>query len=153
MDNTAVQDGYQLYHHTFIFTSKGDWAVIQQGMNASNKRARRYHWLGSQVEDFVNEPHNAICCDQREKQILNLVDRKSDDSRQTITSLSCAKPEEITKEYKKLILPPAIPFMRKISSPKIWNGSCSKHMNSSLPILKLSFPYQGLVLRPSAPFP
>jgi len=67
VDNTAVQDGYQLYHHTFIFTSKGDWAVVQQGMNTNTKRARRYHWLGSRVEDFVNEPHSAICCDQRGK--------------------------------------------------------------------------------------
>ena len=118
VDNTAVQDGYQLYHHTFIFTSKGDWAVIQQGMNTNTKRARRYHWLGSRVEDFVNEPHNAICCDQREKQILNLVDRKSDGTRQTITSLSCAKPEEITKEYKKLILPSRHSLYEKDIQPK-----------------------------------
>lgn len=105
VDNTAVQDGYQLYHHTFIFTIKGDWAVVQQGMNTNNRRARRYHWLGSKVDDFVNEPQNAICCDHKEKQVLNLVDRTSLKARQTITSLSCAKPGEIAEEYKKLILP------------------------------------------------
>ena len=50
MDNTAVQDGYQLYHHTFIFTAQGNWAVVQQGMNTGAKRARRYHWLGDKVK-------------------------------------------------------------------------------------------------------
>jgi hypothetical protein len=33
VDNTCVQDGYDLYHHMFIFTKDGDWSVIQQGMN------------------------------------------------------------------------------------------------------------------------
>jgi len=54
------KDGYQLYHHTFIFTRRGSWAVIQQGMNDNTKYARRYHWLGKSVTDFVNEPHSAI---------------------------------------------------------------------------------------------
>ena len=33
VDNACVQDGYNLYHHMFIFTKNGDWAVVQQGMN------------------------------------------------------------------------------------------------------------------------
>jgi hypothetical protein len=28
VDNSALQDGYQLYHHTFFFTADGSWAVI-----------------------------------------------------------------------------------------------------------------------------
>src|SRR5210317_1396689 len=40
VDNTALQDGYQLYHHTFLFTSKGSWSVVQQGMNDQNRYAR-----------------------------------------------------------------------------------------------------------------
>src|SRR6187455_2745411 len=31
VDNAAVQDGYQLYHHVFLFTASGDWSVVQQG--------------------------------------------------------------------------------------------------------------------------
>ena len=46
VDSTAVQDGYQIYHHCFFFTREGDWAVVQQGMNTDLKWARRYHWLG-----------------------------------------------------------------------------------------------------------
>ncbi len=51
VDNSCVQDSYQLYHHSFFFTEKGDWAVVQQGMSASN--ARRYHWLSGNVRSFV----------------------------------------------------------------------------------------------------
>lgn len=105
VDNTAVQDGYQLYHHTFIFTAKGEWAVVQQGMNAVSKRARRYHWLGDKVSDFVNEPHNAICCDRKEKNVLNLVAKSSAATRSTIASLSALTPEAVTREYTQLVLP------------------------------------------------
>ncbi|MGD0152587.1 MAG: DUF763 domain-containing protein [Thermacetogeniaceae bacterium] len=105
VDNTAVQDGYQLYHHTFIFTAKGEWAVVQQGMNTGSKRARRYHWLGDKVSDFVNEPHNAICCDRKEKDVLNLVARASTATRSTIASLSALTPEAVTREYTQLVLP------------------------------------------------
>ncbi len=44
IDNTCIQDGYQLYLHNFILTSDGKWAVVQQGMNNDNGMARRYHW-------------------------------------------------------------------------------------------------------------
>ncbi len=60
VDSAAVQDGFQLYHHVFLFTPTGQWSVIQQGMNADAKTARRYHWLGETVDDFVCEPHGAI---------------------------------------------------------------------------------------------
>ena len=59
VDNAAVQDSYQLYHHAFVFTENGTWAVVQQGMNASTNYARRYHWFTAR--DFVDEPHSAIC--------------------------------------------------------------------------------------------
>jgi len=34
--------------------------VVQQGMDTESRWARRYHWLGESVEDFVCEPHAAI---------------------------------------------------------------------------------------------
>jgi len=43
VDSSAIQDGYQLYHHTFLFTTSGSWAVVQQGMNEATRYARRYH--------------------------------------------------------------------------------------------------------------
>ena len=107
IDNTAIQDGYQLYHHTFLFTKAGKWSVIQQGMNADNRYARRYHWNSEGVKNFVCEPHQAICCDMKGKS-LNMVAQESEQTRQVATTLSKEKPEKIVSEIKKveqLILP------------------------------------------------
>jgi hypothetical protein len=115
VDSAAVQDGYQIYHHCFFFTSRGDWAVIQQGMNEETRYARRYHWLSTGVKDFVCEPHWAVCCDQRNKG-LNLVALESEKSRQTITELSHEGPEFLITEGKKvneLYLPMEHPIPRE----------------------------------------
>jgi hypothetical protein len=102
VDSSAVQDGYQLYHHTFLFTNRGSWAVIQQGMNEVARYARRYHWLGEAVTNFVNEPHSAILSEAR-GQALNLVASESDPARTTITEIATnQKPESIVLDLKKL---------------------------------------------------
>lgn len=101
VDNTAVQDGYQLYHHVFVFTYSGDWCVIQQGMNENKETARRYHWLNDNVKSFVNEPHTAICCDKRGT-TLNMVALESEDARQVCTALSKEKPEKVIREMNKI---------------------------------------------------
>ncbi|MDR5694350.1 MAG: DUF763 domain-containing protein [Armatimonadota bacterium] len=102
VDSAAVQDGYQLYHHTFLFTREGAWAVIQQGMNPSTRYARRYHWLSDQVLSFVCEPHLAVCCDRRGK-VLNLVAQESERAREVITDLSREQPERIGREWEKVL--------------------------------------------------
>ena len=79
VDNALVQDGYQLYHHAFFFTEKGEWAVVQQGMNDSY--ARRYHWLSDRLESFVEEPHNAICSQRQEQTVLDLTAEESRENR------------------------------------------------------------------------
>jgi hypothetical protein len=100
VDSAAVQDGYQIYHHTFFFTQTGEWAVVQQGMNEETRYARRYHWFSQGVEDFVCEPHWAVCCDQR-KGGLNLVAQESEKMRQAITELSHEKPDALIAEGKR----------------------------------------------------
>ncbi len=101
VDNNALQDGYQLYHHTFFFTSKGKWAVIQQGMNDQNHLARRYHWLSDNVSDFVNEPHTGIASERKEK-VINLIAKESEEARKINAKIACEKPEKTIKEIKKL---------------------------------------------------
>src|SRR6059058_4981117 len=44
VDNNAIDDGFQIYLHTFVVTATGEWAVVQQGMNQQTGMARRYHW-------------------------------------------------------------------------------------------------------------
>jgi hypothetical protein len=102
VDNSALQDGYQLYHHTFLFTNNGCWAVVQQGMNEVNRYARRYHWLGEAVTDFVCEPHAAICSQGR-GEVLNLVASESAPARTTITSIATEQPSEgILSDMKRI---------------------------------------------------
>jgi len=101
VDNTAVQDGYQLYHHTFFFVPSGEWAVVQQGMNDANGYARRYHWLSMGVEDFVNEPHAAICSERRGQLVLNLVAEESDEARRASALLAAEPPDKLAGELRK----------------------------------------------------
>jgi len=108
VDSNAVQDGYQLYHHVFCFTKNGDWAVIQQGMNEENRYARRYHWLGEKVSDFVCEPHSAVCAEANAA-TLNLVAKESADARDTIADITRQEnPDKIMEQLqvlKNLALP------------------------------------------------
>ena len=92
VDNSAVQDGYQLYHHSFVFTEKGQWCVVQQGMSDETSMARRYHWLSDNVRDYVNEPHAAVCCDSVAP-TLNLVAAESAGVRSASAMLAGQKPE------------------------------------------------------------
>ena len=120
VDSAAVQDGYQIYHHVFLFDRDSNWAVVQQGMNESNGFARRYHWLSSSVDDFVNEPHAAICCDQR-KPSLNLVAKSSEGTRHTTTELSNENPVTLVGELhrlKSLSLPKRHEILVSDISPK-----------------------------------
>jgi hypothetical protein len=103
VDSAAVQDGYQLYHHAFFFTPSGGWCVVQQGMHDSNGMARRYHWLASRLQSFVNEPHAAICA-QAESPTLNLVASESDGTRTASATLAREKPDVVLRALRDLPL-------------------------------------------------
>lgn len=102
VDNTALQDGFQLYQHCFIFSNSGEWIVIQQGLNENTRWARRYHWLGSGVSDFVCEPHNAICCDHK-VDTLNMVARESSRAREISKDIANTPTHKVIGEFKKIV--------------------------------------------------
>jgi hypothetical protein len=102
VDNSAIQDGYSLYHHTIFFTTDGNWCVIQQGMNPENQYARRYHWLSENVKSFVCEPHAAICALKKEKVVLNLVAKESEATRKTNASLARKHPDRLFREWRNI---------------------------------------------------
>ncbi len=85
VDSSCVQDGYRLYHHTFIMSEDGDWAVVQQGM--MERFARRYHWLSENVSDFVEEPHSGIVCERAENIVLDMTARESEEARKASLDL------------------------------------------------------------------
>ena len=104
VDNTAIQDGFQLYTHNFIVSDTGKWAVIQQGMNDATSTARRYHWHSESLTSFVDDPHTSIY-GQNTGYILNMVDKQANSSRNGIMQIAAEKPEYMLKEINKLILP------------------------------------------------
>lgn len=101
VDNTALQDGYTLYHHAILFTKEGEWAIIQQGMNPATRMARRYHWLSEEGLDFVNEPHKAICCN-KQGIALNMVAKESENARNICTELIKKSPDKLITSIKKI---------------------------------------------------
>lgn len=117
IDNTAVQDGYQLYHHVFFFTKDRKWAVVQQGMNKVNHYARRYHWLSSNIKDFVCEPHSGII-GKKEEGVLNFVSLEHEKLRENINTVSKEHPDKNIKEFKKFKMPSSHSFGLEIINPK-----------------------------------
>jgi hypothetical protein len=101
VDNSALQDGYSIYHHTIIFTSSGEWSVVQQGMNTENKMARRYHWFSEELKDYTCEPHRGIITDGFTKP-LNMVSVDSTGARQVSTEIASESPDKTLSELKKI---------------------------------------------------
>ena len=103
IDNTAIQDGFQLYLHSFVVTIEGEWTVIQQGMNPNNRMARRYHWLSSAFRSYMEEPHTSVC-GKNQGLILNLTDRLATPTKSGILELTKESPSKIMDEVS-IILP------------------------------------------------
>ena len=101
VDNNAVQDGFQLYQHNFILTRSGNWAVVQQGMNTDERKARRYHWCSTNLRSFVEEPHSGVVGDNRGK-ILNLTDVEARSARSSILEMSREEPERMLREIVQI---------------------------------------------------
>jgi len=104
VDNTAVQDGFQLYIHNFILSNEGDWTVVQQGMREGDAMARRYHWHSENLKSFVDEPHTAVC-GMNQGEILNLTASEADMTRQTILDIARQKPERMMQDIQQLVMP------------------------------------------------
>ena len=99
VDNSCIQDSYQLYHHSFFFTEKGDWVVVQQGMN--DRYARRYHWLSDNVKSFVEEPHSGICTDRFERKTLDMTANESEEARKISVDLVRDNPEHLKRYFRR----------------------------------------------------
>ncbi len=104
VDNNAIQDGFQIYLHTFVVTKEGEWAVVQQGMNDGSGMARRYHWHSAQMESFVKEPHTFIY-GANQGAILNLTHKEAGSAQQGVMALLKEPPAVMLPEIRKAIMP------------------------------------------------
>ncbi len=101
VDSAAVQDGFDLYLHSFIVTREGRWCVVQQGMNESRREARRYHWLSENLQSFIDSPHSGIE-GKNQGSIMNLADARADRNRRAGLELVHFGPDTTIGVLKKL---------------------------------------------------
>jgi len=104
VDNNAIGDGFQLYLHSFVVSTSGEWAVVQQGMNPSSRLARRYHWHSAEVRDFTSNPHSAIL-GQPQGMILNLVDARAAHAQWALLNIVEQPIASSLAEVRKLTMP------------------------------------------------
>jgi uncharacterized protein len=104
IDNNAIADGFQIYLHSFILTSDGDWAIVQQGMNEASRLARRYHWHSAAVRDFTADPHTAIV-GQHAGTIRNLVDGRARPAQDALLTIARADPAKTLADVRRLEMP------------------------------------------------
>ncbi|HTF17580.1 MAG TPA: DUF763 domain-containing protein [Chryseolinea sp.] len=104
VDNTAVQDGFQVYLHTFIIAKNGEWAVVQQGMNEHSGMARRYHWKSGTFASFLETPHTFIY-GQNQGEILNLTDKNAQRTKDSILNVTQQDPAYMLPEIRKIVMP------------------------------------------------
>jgi len=131
VDNTAIQAGYQLYHHAFLVTRDEKWSVIQQGMSDEDSSARRYHWLSDNVTNFVVEPENAIVCDKKRQAALNMVAKASEASRRASVDLA----KEPTRKLMNLIQSASKPLNQ--TSLRKWLPAVDDPWQQTLTSLKM----------------
>jgi hypothetical protein len=99
IDNAAVQDDHQLYHHVFVFNERGTWAVIQQGLNLDQRYARRYHWYSKDMNDFTIDPHNTIMGQRNKEAVLDMVTKQSLNCQKTCVDLMNDHPQHLQKDW------------------------------------------------------
>ena len=104
IDNNAIDDGFQIYLHSFIVTTDGEWAVVQQGMNEVGRTARRYHWHSATVGDFVADPHTAIVGEPWGR-IPNLVDARARHAQDALLTIARTPPAVTLAEARRLSMP------------------------------------------------
>jgi hypothetical protein len=108
VDSSLVQDGFQIYHHSFFFSRNGVWAVVQQGMNEKNVTARRYHWFSDTAKNMVFEPHSGIISDGQHTG-LNMTAKESENTQKISTELVQGSYNTLMKDLK---------LLRKYSTPQ-----------------------------------
>jgi hypothetical protein len=107
VDGAAVQDGYALYLHAFVVADDGSWVVVQQGMDAVSRRARRYHWLSEGLTSFVEAPHAAIEGSPRGA-IVNLTDRRAAPARAAQVALVSGGPDAVVTALRSMAAAPRL---------------------------------------------
>ncbi|HPX25036.1 MAG: hypothetical protein BWX56_00908 [Euryarchaeota archaeon ADurb.Bin023] len=122
IDSAAIQDGFDLYHHVTIFSDKGKWSVIQQGLNTEGGYARRYHW-SNRIDNYIEEPHTGIVSDIVKIKTLDLTSKDSTETRSIIPDIIKEGPGRVRRLIESLIDIKQTSLMSFIDESNIINTS------------------------------
>jgi len=128
VDSALIQDGFQIYHHSFMFSRNGSWAVVQQGMNTANLTARRYHWYSQKVTDLVCEPHSGIISQVRVP-AMDLTSKESGDTRKVSIELVQGSYSNLMKDIQ-VIRRHSSPLSRMVSLRSGEAGATFLHLEN-----------------------
>lgn len=120
VDTAAIQSGYKIYHHTIAFDDRGNWAVVQQGMNVMRGKARRMHWASLGLKSYTVKPHSGIFSECEEDSVLNMTDPDAEDSRKAVLELASKDIDKVRsvmnlKDYQ-LTLDPLAKDIEKVEA-------------------------------------
>lgn len=107
IDNSVLQDSFDLYHHTIIFDENAKYVVIQQGMNEFSSYARRYHWIYEDVKEkgYFSNSHSGIITSFKLPKVIDLSSKKSEEARKQCVDLAKEKIGNLKKEIINLTTP------------------------------------------------
>jgi len=145
VDSSLVQDGFQIYHHSFFFSVKRSpsgisgpsaWTVVQQGMNTVSQTARRYHWFSDTITDLVCEPHSGIASQIKQRSVLNLTAKESQKNQKISRQLATlgygrfAKDIEIIRKHSS--------ELSRMIALRLRSGRALRRQGESLTLLELA---------------
>ncbi len=70
-------------------------------MNTETKYARRYHWLGEEVDELLNDPHSGISCDKKTPNTLNMSSKDSEEAQKISVDLINDNPNHLRQYFKR----------------------------------------------------
>ncbi|MEM4312405.1 MAG: DUF763 domain-containing protein [Nitrososphaerales archaeon] len=134
VDNAAIQDGYQIYHHSMIISEKGQWSIIQQGLDYDTKTARRYHWLCEKVKSFIDEPHTSIVGEIFKDEVLDMTSKKSEENRKVCVDLVKSNTNNLISSIRLLSLRQASldPLLSKLRAIELKGFEMPRNLNWKL---------------------
>lgn len=93
VDQNLLQDSYDLYLHFITMDSRGNWSIIQQGMNSKTRLARRYHWIDDSFFEYLDDGRSGIGSNGTEKKVLDLSTKRSANNRDSMIDVIKDNPE------------------------------------------------------------
>ncbi len=96
VDEKLLQDGFNLYMQFILMDYKGNYTIVNQGMNTVSSLARRYHWKNNDIS-LYDDKRNGIS-GYEENIALDLSTRKSEKNREGIINIIQDNPLKYSKQ-------------------------------------------------------